>query len=236
MMHAMRNALPDVKIDQYEGPYDLLVELARKQQVDISEISLKDLTEPFLNYIKEHKIAPEIVASFIIVASTLLLLKARQILPKLAEEEQEEIEQLKHRLQIYEQYRQAGEAFFHAWGKRRLLPAHFFAEGEESFADKEMPRITAEQLSGILEQKITTIPKLRPAAHLTYRGRSLKEILAIFSERLQTAKRLVFQEHIQGAPRQEQVVSFLAVLEMARKEELTLTQDMPFGELILIKS
>ncbi len=232
-MVSMHNALPDVKIDQYEGPYDLLVELAQSQQINISEISLQDLTEPFLAYMHEHNISSEIVASFIVVASTLLLLKARRILPKLEDEEQEEIEQLTYRLHIYEIYREAGEAIARAWGNSRLLPAHFFAEGEESFADSAMPQIAPEELSAILEKKITSIPTPRPTAHLTHRGRSLKEILTIFTDRLRTAKRLIFQEHIQGAPRQEQVISFLAVLEMARKEEISLAQSEPFGELIL---
>jgi len=235
-MISMREALPDVKIDQYEGPYDLLVELARNQQVNISEISLKDLTEPFLAYMQEHKISPEIVASFIVVASTLLLLKARRILPKLEDEEQEEIEQLTHRLHVYELYRKAGETLAHIWGNSRLLPAHFFAEGEKTFADSAMPQIFPEALSAILEQKITSIPKPRLEAHLTYRGRSIEEIFQLFQNRFRTAKKLIFQEHIQGTPRQEQVISFLAVLEMARKEEISLAQSEPFGELILIKS
>lgn len=233
MMHAMRNALPDVKIQQYEGPYDLLVELAQKRQLDISEISLQDLTEPFLKHMKEHKISPEIVASFIVVASTLLLLKARRILPQLEDTEQEEIEELTFRLQIYEKYRESTQVLAAMWNISRLLPAHFFAEGEQVSESTSMPQIAADMLAQALEQKIASIPRPRPQAHLTHRGRSLKEILMLFTSRLQSAKRLIFQEHITGAPRQEQVVSFLAVLEMARKEEVTLTQTEPFGEIVL---
>ncbi len=235
MMLSMRQALPDVKIDQYEGPYDLLVELAHTRQVDISEISLKDLTDPFLAYMKEYKIHPEIVASFVVVASTLLLIKARQMLPKLEEEEQEEIEQFTHRLHVYEQYRKAAQALSLQWGVRRLLPAHFFAEGEWVSHSPRMPRISADMLADALERKITTIVRPRPQAHLTQRGRSLKEILELFTTRLAAVRRLVFQEHIHGIPRQEQVVSFLAILEMARNREVALVQTEPFGELILEK-
>jgi segregation and condensation protein A len=87
MMKRMQNILPEVHIEQYEGPYDLLVELAKKEQISLSEISLKDLTDSFLEYIKKNNIDSEVVASFLIVASTLLLIKVRQMVPSSKVEE-----------------------------------------------------------------------------------------------------------------------------------------------------
>ena len=109
MIQSMQTVLPDVKIEQYEGPYDLLVELAKKEQISLSEISLKDVTDSFLTYIKEHVIDPEIIGSFLIVASTLLLIKVRQMVPSTRSEEEEEISDLHQRLAEYEQFRAASE-------------------------------------------------------------------------------------------------------------------------------
>lgn len=234
----MHGTLPDVKIDQFEGPYDLLVELAKKQKVDISVISLQKLTEPFLTYMKEHTVSPEIVASFIVVASTLLLIKARQILPNLAPEEEEEISDLEGRLVIYEQYRKAAERLGSVWGVSSLLPARFFAEGEKVITKhySSMPEISPESLREALYQRIQAIPTPQPKAHLTHRGRTLTEILSLFHTRLKASRKLIFQETIQGASRQEQAVSFLAILEMARNQEVVLEQSEAFGTLVLHKA
>lgn len=234
----MQHVLPEVKIDQFEGPYDLLVELAKKQRVDISLISLQKLTEPFLLYMKEHNISPEIVASFIVVASTLLLLKARRILPNLSPEEEEEISNLEERLTIYEAYRQRAETLRLQWGIIRLLPARFFAEGEKKTVQEptSLPHISAEELAAVLQARIQAVPIPQPRAHLTIRGKTLSEILTLFHTRLQASRKLIFQEAIQGSSRQEQAVSFLAVLEMARNQEVVLEQSEAFGTLVIHKA
>ncbi len=233
----MHGSLPDVKIDQFEGPYDLLVELAKKQKVDISAISLQKLAEPFLVYMKEHTVSPEVVASFIVVASTLLLVKARQILPNLAPEEEEEISDLEGRLVIYEQYRKAAERLGSLWGASPLLPARFFAEGEKKVIQQfsSLPNFSSQELADALQQNIQAIPTPQPKAHLTHRGRTLTEILTLFHTRLKASQKLIFQETIQGTSRQEQAVSFLAVLEMARNQEVVLEQSEAFGTLVLHK-
>ncbi len=232
----MQHAFPDVKIDQFEGPYDLLVELAKKHKVDISIISLQKLTEPFLLYMKENKISPEIAASFIVVASTLLLIKARQILSNEESEQEEEISNLEERLKAYEHYRKAAHNLGMLWGNFPLLPARFFAEGEkQTVQDFSMPELSAQDLAHALRSRMEAIPTPQPRAHLTHRGRTLTEILTIFYQRLKASRKLIFQETITGASRQEQAVSFLAILEMARNQEVTLEQSEAFGTLVVHK-
>ncbi len=235
MIIGMQAVLPEVHIEQYEGPYDLLVELAKKEHVKLSEISLRDITDSFLTYIKEHDIEPEIIGSFLIVASTLLLIKVRQMVPSTIIEE-EEISDLHQRLAEYEQFRAASEALATRWGTKQLLPAHYFAEGEflERGNDSTMPNITLQSLFDALNNLIERIPPApQPSVHLTKRGRSLKEILALFQDRLEFAKKLVFQDTVHGTSRQDQAVSFLAILEMARKNSVRLEQDGAFSTLTI---
>lgn len=237
MMYRMLNNLPEVKIEQFEGPYDLLVELAKKRQVQISEISLRDITDSFLEYMRKHTLPTETVASFLVVAATLLLIKARQVLPKLEAEEEEEISDLQERLQLYEKYRNAAEQFGMLWGTMRLLPASFFGEGNVQIVQdfSAMQKITPQDLQQALQQKIAATPIPQPKAHLTQRGRSLADIFRLFKERLSALRKITFQETVQGTSRQEQAASFLAVLEMARQEEVLLEQSEAFGTLVIHK-
>ena len=212
-----------------------MIELEKTQRVRLSEISLKDLTQSFITYMEQAKIPAEILSSFIVVASTLCLIKARQMLPNLSQEEEEEVDNLEERLKYYEQYRNAAQALTSLWGNMRLLPSQYFAEGEYIQSQtQEMPSVSPELLSQALAACIGKIPPPpQPRAHLTERGRSLAELLSVFKERLKTARHLIFQETIQGASRQEQAVSFLAVLEMARNQEVRLEQQQAFGTLVV---
>lgn len=237
MIAGMQNALPEVHIEQYEGPYDLLVELAKKEQINLSEVSLKNLTDSFLAYIKEYNIEPEIIGSFLVVASTLLLIKVRQMVPSSKHEEEEEISDLQYRLSQYEKFRAAAEALHTRWGTKPLLPAHYFAEGEfQERADTAMPVMSAQAIADSLHHLIGRIPPPpQPSAHLVQRGRSMKDILALFQDRLAIAKKLIFQDTVQGSTRQEQAISFLAILEMARKNSVRLEQDGAFSTLTVHK-
>ena len=99
-----------------------------------------------------------------------------------------------------------------------------------------MPNITVQALADSLHQLIGRIPPApQPSAHLTKQGRSLKEILLLFQNRLELAKKLVFQETVHGSSRQDQAVSFLAVLEMARKNSVRLEQHDLFSTLTVHK-
>jgi chromatin segregation and condensation protein Rec8/ScpA/Scc1 (kleisin family) len=176
MTFRMQARLPDIKIEQFEGPYDLLVELAKKQQVSLSEISLLSITDSFIAYMQEHTMPTETLASFLVVASTLLLIKARQALPHLKSEEEEEINTLEEHLKLYEQYRKAAEELFEQWGRSRLLPANFFAEGEIQHVQdfSSMKHIHPQELSDILQGTIEALPSAAksppyPAGALTLR-------------------------------------------------------------------
>lgn len=234
----MRHQLPDVKLDQFEGPYDLLIELAKKEKVKLSEISLRALTQEFIAYMEQTKIPAELIASFVMVASTLLLIKARQVLPKLTPEEDEELTNFEERIALYEQYRDAAEKLRALWDTVQLFAAHFFAEGDYTLAQTNlpMPNISPDILAQAMQACIGRIPPPpQVRAHLTPRGRSLAQLLMLFQERLSRTKTFSFQETVQHASPQEQAVSFLAVLEMARNQEVTLEQQEAFGTLTLHK-
>lgn len=218
----MSNELPLIKIDNFEGPFDLLLELAAEQKIDVSDISLAKITDAFVAYLETKEIPPGLVADFVVIASTLLLLKIRQLLPELEPEEEEEIAQLSDRLLIYQQYRQ--QAFhilsvWHPWllpAPQRLLVNHPVL----------LPDLTAVDLGKAMHRALENVPaSVDPRRHLRQRGTTLRECLQNFQARLQQCRRLIFQDELRGKPRDTAAVSFLAVLELARQKTARLHQE-----------
>ena len=226
-------SLPSIKLEQFEGPFDLLLELARKRKVDLSEISLRTITDDFLSYMREHSIVPEVQGDFLVVASTLLLLKVRQLLPNLSPEEEEEVNELTDRIRIYQLYRDQAAQIIDEWDMAPIYPAHFWGKGYvQPDAVVTLPAITADTLAARFRERITKLPKpYHPRAHLTRFGRTLEECVEVFRTRLKKVKKLIFQKAVSGTTKQETAISFLAVLEMARASHVDLHQDTAFGEL-----
>lgn len=237
---AMQNLnLPAIKIESFEGPFDLLLELARKRKVNLSEISLRSITDDFLRYITGDKIPLSIQGDFLVVAATLLLMKIRLLTPSLSPQEEQEVTELTGRVRIYELYRSQADVVRDKWDTHRLLSAHAWSStGAYSSPDAEHVALSfsTRQLADALRGCIRRLPKpVLPKAHLRTRGRSLQECLNIFHARLQKAKRVVFQETVQGASAQDTAISFLAVLELARKKTVSLEQAGPFAHIVVRK-
>lgn len=99
-----------VKLEKFEGPLDLLLQLIEKEKLDICEISLAHITSQFLDYLKQiQKTNPVYLADFLIIAATLILIKSRALLPylTLTNEEQENVEDLKNKLINYQKLKEA---------------------------------------------------------------------------------------------------------------------------------
>lgn len=231
MQQLKTQILPEVKLDQFEGPFDLLIELARAHKIDLTQVSLKDIAESFLNYIRSEKIAPSLQADFLVVGSTLLLLKVHQLLPDLTPEEETEINELTDRVRIYTLYRAQAHELKASWGTRMLLPAPERLRLDVSAA---YPDISVDTLAQAFTHVIAKIkPPIDPDRHLRFRHRSLKECVEILSARIAQVQELLFQDELRGSSAQVAAVSFLAILEMTRSQQVTLQQAKPLESLLV---
>src|SRR5512142_2217103 len=114
-----------VKLDQFEGPLDLLLELIEAEKLDISQVSLAHVTDGYLRYVQEHpEIPPEELADFLVIASRLLFIKSRILLPFLQAVAEAEEGDLESQLRIYKEYLDASKAVEAMIGKRRFLFVH----------------------------------------------------------------------------------------------------------------
>src|SRR5699024_11200645 len=101
-----------IKIDNFEGPIDLLLYLIEKNKMDIYEINLTEITEQYMEYLNEmQELNLEIASEFLVMASTLLYLKSKNLLPKQEEEEEITEEELIRRIVEYKKFKEISKTF-----------------------------------------------------------------------------------------------------------------------------
>lgn len=227
----MVSKYPNVKLDNFEGPFDLLLELARAHKVDVTTVSLAKITEEFLTYAQKGWVPSNVQADFLVVAATLLLFKLKQLLPRLTDDEEEEICDLTDRLRLYQLYRDKAMWIRENWCRQQLLP------GPEQPVIKQpipYPPYTAADIRQFMVSAIGKIkPPLNKRRHLRPRGRSLKECMALLQERLIRVKNVMFDEIVGHEDRQTKAVSFLALLEMSRQQQIDIRQEELFGAILI---
>lgn len=224
-----------VHVDGYGGPFDLLLDLARERKLDISRISLGRLTDDFLQVINEQALSAELLGDFLVVAATLLLLKVRRILPALSQQEKDEVETLTERLKAYQLYRERADWIRGQWATQKMFSgASFGSPRTETFLP--FPALSSKGLEEAFRATLARLPKpLDIRAHVRPRGRTFQQCLDLFWERLQQVTTVSFREATAGVPRQERAVSFLATLELARQQKVTLAQDSLDSDLFIEK-
>src|SRR5690606_17229094 len=112
-----------IKVKEFEGPLDLLLQLIEKNKLHISEVSLGKVADEYLGYLeKSEMIAKKDLADFLIIGSTLMLIKSISLLPTLerTEEETASIEELERRLKMYQRFKELGEGIKKKYNQDRL--------------------------------------------------------------------------------------------------------------------
>jgi segregation and condensation protein A len=226
----------DVKVEKFEGPLGLLLELIEKEKLDITEISLSKVTDQYLAQISKLDPKNYDVTEFMIIAARLIYLKSKALLPTLeTEEEEEEIESLKEKLEVYKKYKEAANEFSNILHKnQRSYPAKkpqltipkFTAPKGVELNDlwgtfqkllKDMPEELAREEVELPSEKITVEEKL---VHLH---------LAFKKNRKQSFKKLIYG----SKTKIEAIIIFLAVLEMVKCKKLKVVQNNNFNEIEL---
>jgi segregation and condensation protein A len=222
------------RLEGFEGPLDLLLHLIQKNELDIFNIPIALITEQYLEYLQLMKVLNlDIAGEYLLMASTLLHIKSRMLLPRsLAGEEEEEEEdpraELVRRLLEYQKYKQAAGEL----EKRPLLDRDVFirlmpAESQEP----EEERIEV-NLFELLEAFREVLKRVKPEAvhevmleHLSVEDK-IEEILALLEkENRSMAFHRLFPEE---ASRRVVVVTLLAILELVKMKRIRIFQSVPF--------
>lgn len=227
-----------LKINDFEGPLDLLLHLIKESKYSVFDFSLEEIVKSYLDYInKMQEINLSIASSYLVMASELIELKSRMLLPKKEENDEEEDpkENLVNRLIEYQKYKELTKEFKDLEMIRQeiytKLPSDLSEYKEENInlkssigvdelIDAFKKFLERQKENVVLETKVT-----KKGITVEERRKDVKKI--IFSKR-----KVNFFELFDVMTKEYVVVTFLAVLEMVRKNEILIKQEDNFGEII----
>ncbi len=230
-----------VNLPVYEGPLDLLLDLIRKQEMDIHNIPIARITEQYLDYLHQlEKLDIDVSADFVYMAATLIHIKSKMLLPTdpLAgpDEQQDPRDELVHRLLEHEKFKNAAQLLYqkqqiedHVWSKPdRELYTGDAVEGELVVSLVDLVKT----FQAVLERR-----KEAPKFHLHHETVTIAQMM----DRLR--QRLIASEHPVSlieffetcATRNAMIVALLAVLEMVRMQAVILVQSELFSDIALRK-
>ncbi len=226
-----------IKLEKFEGPLALLLELIEAKKLEISEISLADVTDQYLAYIKKAELIPsENLADFLVVASRLLLIKSRSLLPSflLSKEEEAEVRELEHALKEYQRYKEASKTIKSLVLSERIIVSRSLWQGREgSFSPpKNISSLLLEKaLTGVvlnLQRFLQPFDKAVMKRVETIESK-IKEILGrVEGKAASTLKDLARPEE-----KLDLILAFLAVLFLFKEKVVHISQDNPFGEILI---
>lgn len=225
-----------VRTGNFEGPLELLLELIEKHRLHINEVSLSTVADDFIEYVKrlEHFPVAE-SANFVLIASTLLLIKSRSLLPSLplTAEEEGNIRALELRLKIYQRIKNASAHVKEKFGRSILFDPEERKREAVFSPDRET---TLAGLSAAVREVLASFPKkdFLPKA-VVEKVISLEEMIGRLGERIGRELRMTFREFSQAhqASRVHLIVGFLAMLELVKQGVITVTQEARFGDIMM---
>jgi segregation and condensation protein A len=232
-----------VRLTNFEGPFDLLLQLIGRHQLDVTEIALSTVTDEFIAHLRAlgDELDLDQASEFLVVAATLLDLKAARLLPAAAVEDDEDLELLEARdllfarLLQYRAYKQAA-AFLRERETHAVRRHARDVALEPRFADllpEVLLGVTPEQFAALATKALTpTVPPSVGIAHLHAPPVSVAEQLVLVRDRLQGAGTATFRTLTADCAHTLDVVTrFLALLELYRQQRVVFEQLTPLGEL-----
>lgn len=219
-----------IQLDEFEGPLDLLLFFIRRDEIDIYDIPIAEITDEYLGYIELlEEIDLDSAAEFIYVAALLISIKARMLLPRPDADDDEEVEdprkELVERLLEYVRYKEAAQQLANYQEKRD----NFFERGAANAVEIEVSGDDAEpayqlsvfQLISALQRVLKNVEL--PGSHTVKAERyTIEEQSGYVLELLKRQSRLSFFELVSDKTRPFIIATFLALLELAKAQEIRL--------------
>ncbi|NLT96240.1 MAG: segregation/condensation protein A [Clostridia bacterium] len=238
----LNNNKYEIKLENFQGPLDLLLHLIEKNQINIYDIPIAKITDQYLSYIESiDYLDLDWASEFLVMAATLLAIKARMLLPKppqiVEEEENDPREELVVRLLEYKHFKEA--ALFLQEKEREMLKVFLRKLDEGEFLKRFAPQNPVENLTVndlfkafkvILEKK----EEPEPTYQISREEISIQECMADIMNKLTLNRKITFNDlFIDNASRLRIIVTFLALLELIRLKKVGFFQKDAFGKIII---
>lgn len=236
----------EIKLENFEGPLDLLCHLIDKNKMDIYKVSISDITDQYIDYINQmEKLNLEVTSEFLIMASTLLQIKSRGLLPKTVEDEAEITEEeLIRRVIEYKKYKEI----------TKVLRQNFELYSNRFFRMPEKIQLPKQKLEKVYEMEL--IPKMYSELRERNNNKlnlnqeenmkkiALSETITIASKvkiilkELMRKPRIVFNQIFEANKNSnlDIVTAFMSLLELTRRNKVLAQQEEIFGDIIIEKN
>ena len=234
-----------VKIDNFEGPLDLLCHLIEKNKMSIYDINLSKITDQYIDYLKEQeKMDLEIASEFLVMASTLLYLKSKNLLPKQEDDEEEITEdELIRRIIEYKKFKEIS----------KILKQNYLEYQNRYFKQPEEIKLPKQKIEKDYDKNV--IPDIyknvieKNASKINQNAKNIEKIAitdnyTVASKVRQMFKVLIKQKQfifnklfsIKKHNKQEVVTAFSGLLELSRRSKVKTDQEKLFGDILVKKS
>lgn len=233
-----------LKINDFEGPLDLLLHLVKESKMDIYEIEISVIIDEYLDYIHQmEKLNIDIASSYLVMASELVHLKSKMLLNVNDEEEETEYsinseEDLKNKLIEYERYKKVSSDFKTYEEKRKEVYTKTPENINEFLDEREVPKgvLQVDELMAAFLKFLEHEELNKPVnTKVTKREYSVEERCVSIREKLKKTKVLQFTELFDIMNKDYLVVTFLSVLQMCKNNEILINQDKNFSNITIEK-
>ncbi len=234
-----------IKIDNFEGPLDLLCHLIDKNKMNINDINLSEITDQYIQYLNlQEQMNLEIASEFLVMASTLLYLKSKKLLPK-TEDDEEEItsEELIRRIIEYKKFKEISKVFkqnYIEYSNRYYKSEEIIQLPKRKLENKQyekdyIPNIyqkLVERNNQKMNQNAKNIEKIAIVENYTVAGK-VKEMFKILVKQ----KKFIFNKifTLNKHNKEEVVTAFSGLLELSRRNKVETTQEKLFGDISVEK-
>ena len=234
-----------IRLDNFEGPLDLLCHLVDKNKMDIHEVNISKITDQYIEYINAMKeLNLDVTSEFVLMASTLLFIKSKSLLPKQVEDEGELTEEeLIHRIIEYKKYKEISKKlreFFNIYSKRFYklpdkieLPKRKLEENYSSDLLEEAYKKLLERNKEKINVNAANIEKIAITETVTVTSK----VKDIFRELMKKPK-FVFNKLCKSKKytKLETVTAFTGLLELTRRNKVRAEQEKIFGDITVEKA
>jgi len=240
----------EVKLAIFEGPLDLLLHLIEREELDITKVSLAQVTDQYLEYISLlEKLNAEALADFLVIAAKLLLIKSEMLLPRPpgapGEEEEEDVgDELTRQLIEYKRFKEAAlelrqreEMGLRAYVRVAPPPKLERPFGWAQDRPLDLEDVSLADLVEAVQRALHVRPPTPSVSEVVAPFTiTVAEKMAIIEERLERQRRVSFNRLLdQAASRLEIIVTFLAVLELIKLNGIEVQQERLFGEIVILQ-
>lgn len=234
----------NLKIEDFEGPLDLLLHLVRQSKMDIYKVNISSIIEQYLEFINSiDKFNIDLSSEYLVMASELVHLKSRMLISKYDNEDEEDTEfelnseeDLRNRLIEYEKYKNMTETFKLLEENRQDYYTKIPENLGEYASDEKIINsdVSVEDLINAFVEMQKRINFKKPVmTKVTRKEYSIKERIKEIRNILNTKKKIEFIELFDIITKENLVVTFLSLLDMSKNNEILLSQDKIFSTIII---